>query len=76
VRFRENSEKEQAKAREAVKAWRAGHPDGTPAEMLAELGPEFHADYGPVLRAMLFRADLRDAQVTTGTTVIAGEADR
>ena len=29
-----------------------------------------------MLRAMLFRADLRDAQVTTGTTVIAGEADR
>jgi hypothetical protein len=76
VRFRENSEKEQAKAREAVKAWRAEHPDGTPAEMLAELGPEFHADYGPVLRAMLFRADLRDAKVATGITIITGEAAR
>ena len=76
MRFRENSEKEQAKAREAVKAWRAEHPDGTPAEMLAELGPEFHADYGPVLRAMLFRADLRDAEVTTASRSITGEAPR
>jgi hypothetical protein len=49
------------------------HPDGMPEEMLADLGPVFHPDYRPVLRAMLFRVDLRDAKVTTGITIIAGE---
>ncbi len=73
MRFRENSEKEQARARGAVRAWRDAHPDGSPEEMLADLGPSFHKDYGPVLRAMLFRADLHDAHVTTGVTIITGE---
>lgn len=76
MRFREDSEADRTRARDAVRTWREENPDGTPAEMLAELGPQFHADYGPVLRAMLFRADLRDANVTTGITIIAGEAGR
>jgi hypothetical protein len=41
--------------------------------MVTALGGDFHRDYGPVLRAMLFRADLRDAKVTTGITIITGE---
>jgi hypothetical protein len=76
VRFRENTEADQARARGAVKAWRDEYPDGTPEEMLADLGPDFHKDYGPVLRAVLFRADLDDAKVTTGTTIITGEGNR
>jgi hypothetical protein len=61
------------RTREAVKAWREENPDGSPAEMVTALGGDFHRDYGPVLRAMLFRADLRDAKVTTGITIITGE---
>jgi hypothetical protein len=73
VRFREDTGKEQARARDAVKAWREKNPDGTPEEMLADVGPGFHEDYGTVLRAMLFRADLRDAKVTTDITIITGK---
>jgi hypothetical protein len=73
LRFREDTEEDRARAREAVKAWREENPDGAPDEMVAAVGSKFHSDYGPVLRAMLFRADLRDAKVTTGITIIAGE---
>jgi hypothetical protein len=73
VRFREDTEGERTRARETVRAWRDGHPDGSPDEMVTDLGPGFHKDYGPVLRAVLFRTDLRDAKVTTGITIIAGE---
>jgi hypothetical protein len=73
VRFREYSEEDRLRARDAVKAWREEHPDGMPDEMLTDLGPGFHPDYGPALRAMLFRVDLRDAKVTTGITIIAGD---
>jgi hypothetical protein len=73
MRFREDTEADRVRARSAVKAWRDEHPDGTPEEMLADLGPGFHKDYGPMLRAIMFRADLDDAKVTTGITVITGE---
>ena len=76
MRFREDTEKDQARAREAVGAWRDEHPDGSPDDMLAALGPCFHPDYGPVLRAVLFRADLRDAKVTTGITIVVGQEGR
>jgi hypothetical protein len=73
MRFREDTEKDQTRAREAVTAWRDEHPDSSSDEMLTALRPDFHPDYEPVLRAILFRADLRDAKVTTGITIIAGE---
>jgi hypothetical protein len=76
VRFREDTEEHQARAREAIRAWRDENPGGSTSEMLAALRPGFHKDYEPVLRAILFRADLRDAKVTTGITIIAGEAGR
>ena len=72
VRFRDDRPEERERAREAVRQWRAANPQGTPGQMAAELGPHFPPDYGPVLRAVLFRTDLRDAKVTTGITV-AGE---
>ena len=73
MRFREDSEEERSRARDAVRAWREENPDGSPEEMLTAVGPDFHKDYGPLLRAVLFRADLRDAKITTGITIIAGE---
>jgi hypothetical protein len=76
VRFRENTGEDRSRAREAVKAWREANPDGSPAEMVTALDGDFRKDYGPVLRAILFRADLRDAKVTTGITIIPGEAAR
>ena len=76
MRFRDDTEKDQVRAREAVRAWRDEHPDASPDDMLAALGPRFHPDYGPVLRAVLFRADLRDAKVTTGITIVTGQEGR
>ncbi len=73
MRFREDKPEDLQRARAAVTQWRQEHPDGTAEEMLAAVRPEFHKDYGPVLRALLFRADLRPAQVTAGITIIAGE---
>jgi len=74
VRYREDSEEDRTRARDAVREWRAANPDGTVAEMLAAIGPRFHPDYGPLLRAVLFRTDLRDAKVTTGISIITGPA--
>jgi hypothetical protein len=73
VRYRDDRPGDRERAREAVKAWRAAHPDGTPDEMLADLAGQFHPDFAPVLRALLFRTDLRDAKVTTGIRIITGE---
>ncbi len=73
MRYRDDKPEDLERAREAVRDWRAADPDGTPDEMLAALAGEFHPDYGPLLRAVLFRTDLRDAKVTTGITIIAGE---
>jgi hypothetical protein len=73
VRFREDTEAERSRARDAVRAWREENPDGSLDEMLAAVAPDFHKDYGPLLRAVLFRADLRDAHVTPGITIITGE---
>jgi len=73
MRYRDDKPEDLERAREAVRDWRAADPDGTPDEMLAALAGKFHPDYGPLLRAVLFRTDLRDAKVTTGITIIAGE---
>jgi len=73
VRFREDKPEDLDRARAAVTQWREQHPDGTAEEMLADLGGRFHPDYGPVLRAVLFRTGLRSAQVAAGITIIAGE---
>jgi hypothetical protein len=63
MRFREDTPEEQARARTEVAAWREANPDGTVDGMLAALGPGFHKDYGPVLRAALYRADEDRAQI-------------
>jgi hypothetical protein len=57
VRFREDSPEDLDRARAAVAEWREQHPEGTAGQLVAALGGQFHPDYGPVLRGMLFAAD-------------------
>jgi hypothetical protein len=45
------------RARAAVAAWRDQNPTGTAGQLVAALGAQFHPDYGPVLRGMLFPID-------------------
>jgi len=73
VRFREDNPRELARARASVAAWRDQNPAGTAEQLIAELGGQFHPDYGPVLRAVLFAADRHRAKITTGVPV-AGAA--
>jgi hypothetical protein len=57
VRFREDRHEDLDRARRAVATWRDQNPEGTAEQLVAALGAEFHRDYGPVLRALLFTAD-------------------
>jgi hypothetical protein len=69
MRFREDRPEDLARAREAVAAWREQHPAGTAGELIAAIGGQFHRDYGPVLRAVLFAADSYAAKITTGVSI-------
>ena len=64
MRFREDNPADLERARAAVAQWRAQNPEGTDDQLTAALGPQFHPDYGPVLRAMLFRFDEDHARTT------------
>jgi hypothetical protein len=44
-------------------------PEGTAEQLVAALGDEFHRDYGPVLRAVLFAVDRHRARQVTGIGV-------
>jgi hypothetical protein len=57
MRFREDKPADLDRARAAVTAWREQNPAGTEDQLTAALGPQFHPDYGPVLRAVLFTHD-------------------
>ncbi len=72
MRFRENNPADLARARAAVAAWRDQNPAGTPGQLTAALGGQFHPDYGAVLRAVLFAADRHRARNVTG--IITGPA--
>jgi hypothetical protein len=75
VRFRDDNPSDLYRAQAAVGEWREQHPDGSAEQMLADVGPGFHPDYAPVLRAVLFTADRRRARVITGiVTAQAGAA--
>ena len=69
MRFREDSSEDLARARSAVADWRDQNPAGTAEQLTAELGGQFHPDYGPVLRAVLFAADRHHARNITGITI-------
>jgi len=66
VRYREDTPGELVRARAAVAAWRDRNPAGTAADLLAEIGRQFHRDYGVVLRAVLFAVDRHRARQVTG----------
>jgi hypothetical protein len=72
-KWRDENPEELDRLRTAVREWREANPDGSPDEMVTALAGKFRVDYEPVLRAYLFRLDLRDAHVTTGISIIAGE---
>jgi hypothetical protein len=72
VRFREDKPEDLDRARAAVAAWREQNPAGTAEQLVVALGGQFHRDYGPVLRAVLFAADRHRARSVTG--IIAGAA--
>jgi len=53
-------------------AWRGQNPEGTAEQLVADIGYQFHLDYGVVLRALLFAADRHQARVITGAAGSAG----
>jgi hypothetical protein len=57
MRFREDKPEDLDRAHTAVAQWREQNPAGTIDQLLAALGPQFHPDYAPVLRAVLFTHD-------------------
>jgi hypothetical protein len=57
MRSRADSSEELERARAAVAEWRDQNPAGTARQLVAALGGQFHPDYGPVLRGMLFAID-------------------
>lgn len=68
MRFRDDNPQDLARARAAVAAWRDQNPAGTAEQLVATLGGQFHRDYRPVLRAMLFAADRHRAREVAGIT--------
>lgn len=66
MRFREDTPALQELARATVATWRREHPAAGALEMIEALGGQFHRDYGPVLRALLFAADRHAAREITG----------
>jgi hypothetical protein len=68
VRYRDDKPADLERARAAVREWRAGHPEGTAAQLVDEVGVQFHTDWAPVLRAILFVVDRHAARVVTGIT--------
>lgn len=70
MRYREDKPEDLERARSAVAACREHHPQGMAGQLVADLGGQFHQDYGPVLRAVLFALDSHAAKVTTGVSVV------
>ena len=66
MRFREDNPEDLDRARVAVAAWRSQNRESTPEQLVAAVGGDFHRDYGPVLRALLFAADRHRARAITG----------
>ena len=66
MRYREDKPEDLARARSAVAAWRERNPQGTADQLVADLGGQFHRDYGPVLRSVLVVVDRHRAREVTG----------
>ena len=67
MRFREDHPADLDRARTAVAQWREQNPAGTQDQLLAALGPQFHPDYAPVLRAVLFTHDRQTTAIPAST---------
>ena len=57
MRFSEDTPADLERGCTAVAEWREQNPAATEEQLIAALGSQFHPDYGPVLRATLFRYD-------------------
>ncbi len=66
MRFREDKPGDLDRARAAVAAWREQHPAGSDAQLIADIGAQFHPDYAVVLRGVLAAVDRRHAREITG----------
>ena len=64
MRYGEDKPGDPERARAAVAEWREQNPAGTGEQLIETLGSDFHPEYGPVLRAVLFALD-RDHTATT-----------
>ena len=67
MRFREDNPEDLDRARTAVAQWREQNPAGTQDQLLAALSPQFHPDYTPVLRAVLFTHDRQTTAIPAST---------
>ena len=67
MRFREDHPADLDRARTAVAQWREQNPAGTQDQLLAALSPQFHPDYTPVLRAVLFTHDRQTTAIPAST---------
>jgi len=76
MRFREDKPEDLDRARAAVAAWRAQHPQGTNEQLVADLGSQFHPDYAVVLRSILFSVDRHAARGLTGISTEPARAGR
>ncbi len=59
MRFHEDKAADLERARAPVAEWREQNPAGTQDQLTAALDAQFHPDYGPVVRAVLFALDQR-----------------
>lgn len=69
MRFRDDNPGDLQRARDTVREWREQHPLGSAEQVVADLGGQFHPDYGTVLRAVLFAVDSHGAKIATGVSI-------
>ena len=62
MRFRDERPGDLDRARSAAAAWRDQNPEGTPEDLIAAVGSQFHPDYAVVLRGVLFAVDRNRAR--------------
>jgi hypothetical protein len=70
MRFSENRPEDLARARTAAREWRERNPQGTAEQLIANIGSQFHPDYGTVLRGILFAIDSHGSKITTGISIV------
>jgi hypothetical protein len=54
-----------------VREWRERNPLGGAGQLIADIGSQFHPDYGTVLRGVLFAVDSHGAKIITGVSIVA-----